>query len=144
MTTKQSYPRVFKEMHKFVKQFAYEKGLPAKLTRHTCFMWIERELGGLNPTDEQAKKTLALATQLSGDHKAAVAVEHCNRLDIILDQLTEKLCPEEWAAHMKPKDTYQRANSEVFRMIYGGDPQSFRDEQIMSQLGGVKPLRDLV
>jgi hypothetical protein len=134
---------------------ASERELPAKFTRNLCFHWIERELGGLNPTPEQRRKTIALATQMRADYKAIVAMEHCRRLDYILDRMTEFLCPEEWAANERKlaaqarRDVdYHLGQSEVFAAIYSGDVATLRelgiDEACLEPLGGWQPKRDLV
>jgi hypothetical protein len=56
-------------------------------------------LGGLNPTAEQRRKAIALATQLGAAFRDTVAKAHCHCLDFILDRITEFLCPDEWAAN---------------------------------------------
>jgi hypothetical protein len=134
---------------------ASERDLPAKFTRNLCFHWIERELGGLNPTHEQWRKTIALAMQMGADYKAIVAMEHCRCLDYILDRMTEFLCPKEWAANERKlaaqarRDVdYHRGQSEVFAAIYSGDvaklPELDIDEACLARLGGRQPKRDLV
>ncbi len=85
------------ELHKCLKQLALELDLPPTITRNLGFKWIEREFGGLNPTPEQRRKSIALATQMGARYRDICAMEHCRRLDYVLDRITEFLCPEEWA-----------------------------------------------
>lgn len=90
---------VYRELSKCLKRFALELDLSPTITRSLGFKWIERELGGLNPTPEQRRKSIALATQVGADFRDIVAKAHCHCLDFILDRITEFLCPEEWAAN---------------------------------------------
>jgi hypothetical protein len=140
---KRSFPGIYMELQKCLKQLALELDLPPKVTRNLGFKWIERELGGLNPTPEQRRKTIALATQMGAEYRDITAMEHCRCLDFILDRITEFLCPEEWAANeARRREGRQRkrqfGQSEVFGAIYSGDVEGLRELGIdnISQLGG--------
>lgn len=153
--TKKGYPRIYMELHKCLKRYAFEHDEPGKVTRHLGYLWMEHELGGLNPTAEQHRKTIALAMQLGMEYAKARSIELCHVLDFILDRITEHLCPEEWAAN---QDTlcaewqrvvgvrdYCRGRSEVFAAYYGGDNERLRELGIdPSELGGRRPKHDLV
>jgi hypothetical protein len=145
--SKKSFPRIYMELHKLLKEFAFTHGEPGKITRHLGFLWMEDELGGLNPTPEQRRKVIALATQMGMQYGDARAFKHCHVLDFILDRITEHLCPEEWAANeARRREEWQRAaksmaygqgQCEVFAAYYGGDNERLRELGIdPSELGG--------
>lgn len=90
-------------------------------TRKAGGLWIEAELGGLNPTSEQLSKAVAIAQQL-GAGPFVYRMTHVGRLDFILDEITKHLTVEwiEDASELDDPSAYQRAKQRVYAMIYGG------------------------